>query len=63
MNIKETIHLGRTLKNVNAVSEAFRELSEACTPDEWNLLHTSPRLSALLTACDELSDTLADADE
>ena len=63
MNINEIIHLGRTLENAKAISEAFRELSEACTQEEWNLLHTSPRLSALLTACDELSDTLAEVDE
>jgi len=59
MNINEIIHLGRVLENAQAVTEAFGELSEACTPEEWQLLHTSPRLAALLTACDELNDTLA----
>lgn len=59
MNINQIIHLGRVLENAQAVSEAFGELSEACTPEQWQLLYTS-NLAALLSACDELNDTLAE---
>jgi len=60
MNINQIIHLGRVLENAQAVSEAFGDLAEACIPEEWAMLHTSPRLAALLSACDELNDTLAE---
>ena len=64
MNINQIIiNLGKTLENAQAVSEAFCELSEACTPDEWKILHSSPKVSALLTSCEELNDHLAEADE